>query len=47
MNVNRPDGRIRRYGFEVIANVATIVAIRRKFPLRLVGLERFPGLVTF
>jgi hypothetical protein len=47
MNVNTPDGRIRGYGFEVVANVATIAAIRRKFPLRLVALAWFPGLVTF
>ena len=32
MNVNTPDGRIRRYGFEVVSNEATIVAIRQKFP---------------
>jgi hypothetical protein len=27
MNVNTPDDRIRRYGFGVVANVATIAAI--------------------
>src|SRR5689334_2418732 len=32
MNVNEPNGRIRRYGFELVANLTTIAAIRLKFP---------------
>jgi hypothetical protein len=46
MNVNTPDGRIRRYGFEVVANVATIAAIRLKFSRCLAASAAFSGLVT-
>jgi hypothetical protein len=44
MNVNTSDGRIRRYGFEVVANVATIAAIQREIPRCRRLRPRFPVL---
>src|SRR4029078_3693219 len=41
MNVNGLDARISRYGFEVVANAATIAAIRLKFPLQFASSAGF------
>src|SRR5207344_2150271 len=47
MNADLPDDRKRTYGFELIANVATIAAIRLKFPFRMATSARFHGLVAY
>jgi hypothetical protein len=44
MNGNTPDGRIRRYGFEVVANVFTIAAIGLNFWVSLAASAAFPAL---